>query len=180
MRGFYSGFAAAFAVLALASLLWVGLSLSQREASDLLQWDAVAVVERSLDAGAFLSDAMADAALDAAFAAHGCQQGPAFCTGLSGRVPSYAASASARLSGRVAVNGQASLLSCAPIAPDAAHQEAYLFSVLVSGSAQSPRVAVPLLRRLDFAVQVNASPAFDATVNASPALGVTVACPPFP
>ncbi|MDP2718017.1 MAG: hypothetical protein Q8P02_04705, partial [Candidatus Micrarchaeota archaeon] len=87
MKGFYSGFAAALAVIALAGLLWVSLSVSQREVSELSQFDAVVASARAQDAADFLSDVVADAALDAAFEARGCQPGPAFCSaqGLAAR-----------------------------------------------------------------------------------------------
>lgn len=179
MKGFYSGFAAALVTFSLAGLFATVMALSYRDVSELAELGAVRAFDRAQDAQAVFADVVAEAALDAAFAAHGCQVGPGMCAsdGFSSRVSAYASDAASRLSDGVAVRVQVGGVSCRDIVPPPGADAAYEVNASLAVTVEGFRAKVPVVVNVSYAVQAFSAPGGRIAVDADPPWVVQFQCP---
>lgn len=179
VKGFYSGFAAALVTVSLAALLATVLSLSYQDVASLAEFDAVRTFDRASDAQSVLRGVVADAAVDAAFAAHGCVPGPSMCAqeGFASRVSSYVFDAGSRLSDGVAVAVHVQDASCRAVTPpqgvDAAYEVNAFLVVDVTGFASH----APSDVNVSYVVHASHAPGGRIRVDADPVWLVQFECP---
>jgi len=165
--------AAALLLFALTSMWLLSAAQSYRDASDVTRFAALKVSERAQDAVPFVSNAVADAEHDAAFAAHGCLSSGGFCDRARALAADYSNFSGGVLSdGGVRLGVVLQRWACAPVAPQAGFTDAYSVNVTLNVSLQSgPVRAVRQVAQTDV-VQVNATGAFASRVNSSGPAGV--------
>ncbi|MBI4360904.1 hypothetical protein HY572_03995 [Candidatus Micrarchaeota archaeon] len=179
MKGFYSGFAAALVTLSLAGLFFAVLALSYQDVAALAELDAVRTFDRAQDAQDVLREVVADAAVDSAFAAHGCQPGPSVCApdGFSSRVSTYASRAASRLSDGISVHVQVQDVSCRALTPSLGVDASYEVNASLTVDVTGFQSGTPADVEVSYRVDASNAPGGLIRVGAKPEWVVQFECP---